>query len=293
MVACLFVSAFFLARAGAALATSKHATSSKPCIVLDAGHGGSDPGKVGCNDALEKDINLSIVTKLQKLFKNKGYKVVLTRSDDTVLADENSRSVKVEDLRNRVKLITEANPVMTISIHQNSFPDASISGPQVFYFEQSKESAAIASCLQDTLNNSLNPPKPRVCKSNNDYYILKKTPTPIVIVECGFLSNETEADLLITDTYQEKLARAIYLGATTYLEGNTDSTQSSPKTSADTTESSNTLPSSTETMNSSDALSTPTETMNLVDSSQASTETMNSLDSLQPSTETSLWDNYP
>lgn len=217
LIACLFGSAFFLARAGAALATAKQTTSAMPCIVLDAGHGGSDPGKVGCNDALEKDINLAIVSKLKTLFENKGYQVVLTRSDDSVLADENARSVKVEDLRNRVKRITEANPVMTISIHQNSFPDASVSGPQVFYFEQSQESAAIASTLQDTLNESLNPPKPRVCKSNNDYYILKKTPTPIVIVECGFLSNEEEANLLITDAYQEKVARAIYLGATTYL----------------------------------------------------------------------------
>ena len=206
MVACLFISAFLLARASAALTSSRHAASSKTCIVLDAGHGGSDPGKVGCNDALEKDINLSIVLKLKTLFENKGYKVVLTRSDDTVPADENSRSVKVEDLRNRVKLITDTNPVMTISIHQNSFPDASVSGPQVFYFEQSAESSVIASVMQDTLNNSLNPPKPRVCKSNNDYYILKKTPTPIIIVECGFLSNETEAALLVTDAYQEKLA---------------------------------------------------------------------------------------
>ena len=85
MVACLFISAFLLARASAALTSSRHAASSKTCIVLDAGHGGSDPGKVGCNDALEKDINLSIVLKLKTLFENKGYKVVLTRSDDTVL----------------------------------------------------------------------------------------------------------------------------------------------------------------------------------------------------------------
>ena len=160
--------------------------------------------------------------KLKTLFENKGYKVVLTRSDDTVPADENSRSVKVEDLRNRVKLITDTNPVMTISIHQNSFPDASVSGPQVFFFEQSAESSAIASVMQDTLNNSLNPPKPRVCKSNNDYYILKKTPTPIIIVECGFLSNKTEAALLVTDAYQEKLVRAVYLGAITYLESGKD-----------------------------------------------------------------------
>ena len=217
MVACLFISAFLLARASAALTSSRHAASSKTCIVLDAGHGGSDPGKVGCNDALEKDINLSIVLKLKTLFENKGYKVVLTRSDDTVPADENSRSVKVEDLRNRVKLITDTNPVMTISIHQNSFPDSSISGPQVFFYDQSPEGEVIAATLQDTLNTIMDPPKPRVSKSNDDYYILKKTPTPTVIVECGFLSNEKEASDLTTEAYQEKLARAIYLGACEYL----------------------------------------------------------------------------
>ena len=207
MVACLFICSFFLARAGAAYVCAKNLNTKNLCIVLDAGHGGADPGKVGCNDILEKDVNL----------ENKGFRVVLTREDDTVLADENSKNVKIEDLRNRVALITETMPVMTISIHQNSFPDASISGPQVFYFEQSKEGAEIASVLQESLNSSLNPPKPRACKANDDYYILKKTPTPTVIVECGFLSNETEAQQLTDESYQEKLARAIYTGAWNYL----------------------------------------------------------------------------
>ena len=223
MVACLFICSFFLARAGAAYVCAKKKKKKNLCIVLDAGHGGADPGKVGRNDILEKDVNLSIVHKLKTLFENKGFRVVLTREDDTVLADENSKNVKIEDLRNRVALITETMPVMTISIHQNSFPDASISGPQVFYFEQSKEGAEIASVLQESLNSSLNPPKPRACKANDDYYILKKTPTPTVIVECGFLSNETEAQQLTDESYQEKLARAIYTGAWNYLTSSTTS----------------------------------------------------------------------
>lgn len=217
MVACLFICSFFLARAGAAYVCAKNLNAKNLCIVLDAGHGGADPGKVGCNDILEKDVNLSIVHKLKTLFENKGFHVVLTREDDTVLADENSKNVKIEDLRNRVALITENMPVMTISIHQNSFPDASISGPQVFYYEQSKEGAEIASVLQESLNSALNPPKPRACKANDAYYILKKTPTPTVIVECGFLSNETEAQQLTDESYQEKLARAIYSGTWDYL----------------------------------------------------------------------------
>jgi N-acetylmuramoyl-L-alanine amidase len=229
MVTSLFVSAFFLARAGAAFVSSKNAASAKGCIVLDAGHGGSDPGKVGINDVLEKDINLSIVYKLKSMFENKGYNVVLTRTDDKVLADDNSQNVKVEDLKNRVALIADTMPVMTISIHQNSYTDESVSGPQVFFFEQSSEGETIAATIQESLNSVLEPENPRVSKSNDDYYILKKTPTPTVIVECGFLSNSVEAERLSDETYQEKVARAIFLGACSYLESQNsqDSSESS------------------------------------------------------------------
>ena len=163
-----------------------------------------------------------------------------------MLADENSGNVKVEDLRNRVKLIEDVNPIMTISIHQNSFPDGSVSGPQVFFFDQSKEGEKLAATIQAVLNEQLNPPKQRVSKSNNDYYILKKTPTPTVIVECGFLSNETEAANLTDDAYQDKLARAIYSGVMQYLE---ESDSSEPDSSvSDSTESaiSSEIPESTE-----------------------------------------------
>lgn len=230
MVACLFASSFFLARAGAALVSSKNADKSKPCIVLDAGHGGADPGKVGDNDVLEKDLNLAIVYKLKTLFENKGFRVVLTRTDDKVLADENSGNVKVQDLKNRVALITETMPLMTISVHQNSFPDSSVCGPQVFFYDQSDEGRKIAEIIQNSLNTVIDPPKPRVFKSNNDYYILKKTPTPTVIVECGFLSNEAEAALLTDEAYQEKLARAVYQGVCEYLDGPKENADSAATT---------------------------------------------------------------
>ena len=229
MVACLFVSAFFLARTGAAIVSSRNTSSEKPCIVLDAGHGGADPGKVGENDVLEKDLNLTIVYKLKTLFENKGFKVVLTRTDDKALVSEDSKNVKVEDLRNRVALIEKNKPIMTISIHQNSFPDASVSGPQVFFFKQSAEGEKIAAIVQQALNEQLDPPKKRVSKSNDDYYILKKTSSPTIIVECGFLSNETEAANLTDDAYQDKLALAIYSGICQYLSGSDNSV---PDTSA-------------------------------------------------------------
>ena len=191
-------------------------------ILVDAGHGGADSGMIGVDGLKEKGINLEISVKLKKVLEKRGYTILMTREEDKGLYEENTKNMKAQDLQNRIAMIKEYKPLLAVSIHQNSFPDASVSGPQVFYFEQSAESSAIASVMQDTLNNSLNPPKPRVCKSNNDYYILKKTPTPIIIVECGFLSNETEAALLVTDAYQEKLVRAVYLGAITYLESGKD-----------------------------------------------------------------------
>ena len=191
-----------------------------PTLVLDAGHGGFDPGKVGVNGALEKDINLSIVLKLQKILEDKGFTIYLTRNSDDILAKANSTSPKKEDMINRVDFIAKYNPAFTISIHQNSFTDPASSGPQTFYHEDSAESAALAKTIQDVMNDYLKPQKQREPQANKNYYLLTRTPTPTVIVECGFLSNPSEADLLVSDEYQTKVAHAISLGIISYLETN-------------------------------------------------------------------------
>jgi N-acetylmuramoyl-L-alanine amidase len=218
MVLVLFCASFFLARKGASLTASQQARTSPVCIVLDAGHGANDPGKVGVNGALEKDINLAITLKLASILENKGYTVVLTRDSDEILADKDAVNQKREDMVGRVKVIEEASPVFTISIHQNSFSNSAVYGPQVFYYAESQQGKAIAAALQENLDNILKPESPRMTKANSDYYLLKKTPTPTVIVECGFLSNEREAELLSDEQYQQKVARAIYFGVCQYLE---------------------------------------------------------------------------
>lgn len=192
-----------------------------PVLVLDAGHGGFDPGKVGVNGALEKDINLSIVKKLQKLLEEEGFTVYLTREKDTLLAPVNSSSKKKDDMIARIDMITKLNPFFTISIHQNSFTDSSSSGPQTFYYKDSEASATMAQVLQDVLNTQLNPAKKRAPQANENYYLLTRTPTPTVIVECGFLSNPTEADLLTQDEYQSRVAHSIFLGILSYYEATT------------------------------------------------------------------------
>lgn len=197
-------------------ATSKNA-SKGTCIVIDPGHGGEDPGKVGINNALEKDINLSIAQKLKSLLENKGFVVYLTREDDSV------PSSKREDMAERMQLIKEVMPVFTISIHQNSYTDEAVCGPQVFYYETSDEGKHFAEIMQSALNTNLSPVKPRNTQANNNYYLLKEAPTPIIIVECGFLSNAAEAELLISDIYQQKMARAIYLGIVAYNKSEAES----------------------------------------------------------------------
>lgn len=192
-----------------------------PVIVLDAGHGGFDPGKVGVNGALEKDINLAIVKKLQALLEEKGFTVYLTREEDALLAPANSTSQKKDDMIARVEMITELNPFFTISIHQNSFTDPDSNGPQVFYYKDSEESATMAHVIQDVMNSQLEPAKKRSPQANANYYLLTRTPTPTVIVECGFLSNPTEADLLTQEDYQSRVANSIFLGILSYYEATT------------------------------------------------------------------------
>lgn len=189
----------------------------RPVVYIDAGHGGIDPGKVGINNALEKDVNLSIVMKLQKFLEAADVEVVLTRDTDKGLYAENDSNKKVQDMKNRVKRIAECAPALVVSVHQNSYHEESVHGAQVFYYESSADGKRAAEILQDQLVRTLDPDNHRVAKANDSYYLLKKTSAPIVIAECGFLSNSAEAAKLIDDTYQERVAWAIHLGILRYL----------------------------------------------------------------------------
>ena len=189
----------------------------KVTIVLDAGHGGMDPGKVGVNGALEKDINLSIALKLKKLLEQNDIEVIMTRSDDSGLYSSGDSNKKAADMRKRVDIINNSNAFLAISIHQNSFTQESIKGSQVFYYTSSDTGKEFAEIMQDQLKKSLQDGNKRAAKANDSYYMLRKTKCPIVIVECGYLSNYGEAALLTYDKYQDKMAWAIHLGLISYL----------------------------------------------------------------------------
>ena len=188
-----------------------------PVVVIDAGHGGKDPGKVGVNHALEKDINLSLVYKLKDMLEAADVTVVLTRADDEGLYQENDTNKKRADMAARCQLIEAQGPDLAVSIHQNSYHEEAVKGAQVFYYEKSKEGQRLAQILQKGFDRVLGEENTRQAKANDQYYLLLHTSCPVVIVECGFLSNWEEAVKLSDEGYQETLAWAIHLGILQYL----------------------------------------------------------------------------
>lgn len=202
---------------GASYAMNAAVQKDAKVVVIDAGHGGNDPGKVGINQALEKDINLSIAKKLKVLLEQNGLVVLMTREEDTDLAEPGSKNRKVQDMKARVAFLAEHQPILAISVHQNSYPSESCKGAQVFYYKTSTEGERLAKILQEQLRNEIDDGNTRQAKANGDYYLLKHSPCTFAIVECGFLSNSQEAALLLTDEYQEKMAFAIHLGIMEYI----------------------------------------------------------------------------
>ncbi len=220
MVGILLFSMFVVAREGAVYVSSMQVENGKEiCIVIDAGHGGADPGKVGVNDQLEKDINLKIAQKLKQFLQSEGIKVVMTREGEEGLYDESASNKKVQDMKRRLEVIESADPVLVVSIHQNSYHEEYVKGAQVFYYTTSEKSRGLAETLQEQLR-ILDPENKREAKGNDSYFLLKKTAKPIVIVECGFLSNREEAENLASSVYQEKMAWNIYMGIMKYLNNN-------------------------------------------------------------------------
>ena len=189
----------------------------KNLVILDAGHGGADPGKIGVNKAKEKDINLQIALKTKKLLEKENVDVVLTRKDDTTMEKTNSTNKKVEDMKARVALINKQAPALVVSIHQNSYQQSDVSGAQVFYYSHSEEGKTAAEIMQEALLK-VDADNNRKAKANDTYYLLKRTKVPTIIVECGFLSNAKEAELLNTDEYQQKIAESICGGILEYID---------------------------------------------------------------------------
>lgn len=186
IVSCLlFVVLLFAEQEETTSASGNKLLQGKPPVrvVIDAGHGGADPGKIGINGAEEKDINLQIAELVKRYLELQDVEVVMTRETAEGLYDANASNKKVQDMKRRIAIIDETAPALTVSIHQNSYPEEYVKGAQVFYYTGSTEGQKLADLLQDSLVKRLDPENHRQVKANDSYYLLKKTSTPIVIVE--------------------------------------------------------------------------------------------------------------
>lgn len=190
-------------------AFSPTAPAQSPTLILDAGHGGEDGGAVSASGHKESDINLSIVLKLESLLAFLGTDTVLTRSEDVSIHDpgcETIREKKVSDLKNRAELIQNTPNAMVISVHQNTFTDSRYHGAQVF-FDIGDLSGQWGRYTQELIQRVLDPDNKRSAALIPEHvYLFSQIDCPAILVECGFLSNGEEASLLLTDTYQRKIA---------------------------------------------------------------------------------------
>jgi len=184
-------------------------------VVIDPGHGGFDSGAIGRKSGVhEDDLNLAVALKLRELLVQGGYTVIMTREDEGAVG-----STKQGDMGIRRRIIEQANSEITISIHMNYYSASSVSGPQAFYCPGSERGERLASYVQEELDGQLNPPRKRKTTSER-YYILRSGASPAVLVECGFLSNENEEYLLRQESYQEKIAKAVFDGVDRYMQTN-------------------------------------------------------------------------
>ena len=190
-----------------------------PVVVVDAGHGGTDPGKVGVDGSLEKDINLAVAERLKTYLEQDDVKVIMTRETDTGLYSETDSRKKMADMKKRCEIIEESGADLVVSIHQNSYHQEDVSGAQVFYYRKSEKGKRLAEILQKRFDYALRDQNRRKAKPNDSYYLLLHVKCPIVIVECGFLSNWKEAALLKTEEYQDRVAYTLHMGIMEYLNG--------------------------------------------------------------------------
>ncbi len=182
-------------------------------IVVDAGHGGKDPGTV-YKDIYEKDINLSISLYLEEYLSEYGATVVLTRDSDNDLSYGETNHRKKNDFDNRIKIINNEYTDMYLSIHLNYLSNKKYYGAQVFY---NKDNENLAKSIQEYLNNNLETDR-EIKEIPSSTYMYKKLEKRGVLIECGFLSNASERSKLITEKYQRKVAKVIAEAVVNYYK---------------------------------------------------------------------------
>jgi N-acetylmuramoyl-L-alanine amidase len=188
-------------------------------VVIDAGHGGADPGAKSACGLSEKELNLDVALKLKKYLSRVGVYCIMIRETDRDFFDNASGgsylSKKQRDLIHRINLANQSKADLFLSIHANSFPQVIYRGAQTFYNKKNSESKRLAEAVQRFMVEKLGPNKRR--PKTGDFRVLNETQMPGVTIEIGFLSNLEETKLLKKAAYREKIAEAIYHGVVYYF----------------------------------------------------------------------------
>ncbi len=189
-------------------------------LIIDAGHGGLDSGAVGNSGVHEKDLNLMVAMLLKEVAEADGMNTIMTRTEDTSLHTTESsriRTQKRSDLEVRRRILNETGSLGYISIHMNKFEQSKYRGAQVF-FANNENSRKLGLCIQKSLIDGIGDGNTRIAKTApSNIYLLKGTTQTAVVVECGFLSNPEEEQLLQNPDYQRLIAQCIYNGFKNYL----------------------------------------------------------------------------
>lgn len=211
MLVMFFLSIFCFSKVNAIV---KDYTLLGKCIYLDAGHGGRDSGAIS-STFLEKDMNLLLTKKLEKVLVSKGAIVYMTRDGDYDLS-QSTINKKRDDLYRRVKMINQSKCNLYISMHLNASPSTKWNGIQIFYSNILKENKQLADTITNTMKENMK--NIRDVKKENGYYMYSKIKIPGVLVEAGFVSNPNDNYKIRQSNYQDVLVNNIALGIEKYFE---------------------------------------------------------------------------
>lgn len=183
-------------------------------IVIDPGHGGSDPGAIGLNKTLEKNITLTVAQRLQGLLEKAGAKVLMTRKTDVDVFGPNASAV--QELSARAQIGNKNKADLFLSIHINAFSNRTVGGTATYYYQKTKYDSLLANCVQDSLikagglqDRGISPAR---------FYVIKRTTMPAILTELAFISNPDEEKLLNSPQFQQQLAQGIFEGLDTFFK---------------------------------------------------------------------------
>lgn len=185
--------------------------SGKRTVIVDAGHGGYDPGAIGYNSkgeavAYESLINLAVAKKVGEKLSARGIGVIYTRDTDNFIS-----------LSGRAEIENKSNCDLFVSIHCNSIDNSSISGTQVYYHPESETGTLLAKNIYANMLKQT-PLKPKEIQNGANLYVIRTTKAPAALVETAFISNESDRAYLMSEAGQNSIAEAIVLGIVQTLE---------------------------------------------------------------------------